>query len=142
MTRATEIFLGAVDLKYNRADYCFLNIVPNDEGVMIAGDTLLRWFYVVYDLTNYEILLAQAVFDNSAEDIHVVSALGKIPGAVSAADSGMYEFTDGSPSASDGEEPTFTGSTPTGTKNLNAGGKLTISWSLIAGALAGWYFIL
>ncbi|GMM35607.1 hypothetical protein DASC09_029320 [Saccharomycopsis crataegensis] len=140
MTEASQGMLQGVSSKYNKPDYCFLELLPGDDNTMIAGDTLLRWFYVVYDLTNYELSVAQALFNSTTEDIHVVSALDKIPGAVSAPSSTTYEGDMDTPEGTDGEEPTFTGTIHKGTKYLNAGGKLTSSWPLIVGGLAGWYF--
>ncbi|GMM35611.1 hypothetical protein DASC09_029360 [Saccharomycopsis crataegensis] len=141
ITQLAELFLTNVPSKYLKDNYCLLGIDASSDNSMVAGDVLLRWFYVVYDLTNYELSLAQAVFNSTEEDIQVISALGKVPGAVHVDSSITYEGSLTTPTSSDGEEPSFTGVTPTGLSKLNAGSKLTISRLLITGALAGWYFL-
>ncbi|GMM35612.1 hypothetical protein DASC09_029370 [Saccharomycopsis crataegensis] len=141
MTQVADLMTGE-NSKYKNADYCYLLIDVSTDNTMTAGDSLSRWFYVVYDLTNYELSLAQAVFNSTEEDIQVISALGKIPGAAHVASSITYGGDSDSPTSSDGEEPSFTGVTPTGLKKLNSGDKLTISWPLLAGATVGWYLFL
>ncbi|GMM35610.1 hypothetical protein DASC09_029350 [Saccharomycopsis crataegensis] len=142
MTQVADIFMSDEPSKYKNANYCLLGISASPDNTMTAGADLSRWFYVVYDLTNYELSLAQAVFNSTEEDIQVISALGKIPGAAHVASSITYGGDSDSPTSSDGEEPSFTGVTPTGYKKLNSGDKLTISWPLLAGATVGWYFFL
>ncbi|GMM35613.1 hypothetical protein DASC09_029380 [Saccharomycopsis crataegensis] len=138
----SPLFQFDVPSKYKKPNYCFLDIDCGNDNIIVAGDSLLRWFYVVYDLTNYELSLAQAVFNSTEEDVQVISALGKVPGAVHVDSSITYEGSLITPTSSDGEEPFFTGTVHKGTKNLNIGGRLTISWPLLVGAVAGWHFIL
>ncbi|GAV50213.1 hypothetical protein ZYGR_0U00690 [Zygosaccharomyces rouxii] len=57
---------------------CVLGILPSDVQA-ILGDVFLADAYVVYDLDDYEVSLAQASFDNSKEDIQIIS--DSIPGA-------------------------------------------------------------
>lgn len=52
---------------------CQLGIVPTTEGV-ILGDSFLNAAYVVYDLENYEIGLAQANYNANSENIEVISS--------------------------------------------------------------------
>ncbi|GAV54356.1 hypothetical protein ZYGR_0AL00880 [Zygosaccharomyces rouxii] len=62
-------------------DQCLLNIVPSDGEMAILGDYFLRDAYVVYDMDNNEISLAQANFDSN-EDIEAIT--GPVPSATRA----------------------------------------------------------
>lgn len=64
-------------------DSCVLGIVPSGDSTAILGDAFLVHAYVVYDLENYEISMAQANFDSNEEDIEVVTS--SIPKATPAA---------------------------------------------------------
>ena len=46
---------------------CLFGIAPSEGGTAVLGDTFLRSAYVVYDLANNEISLAQTVFNATAE---------------------------------------------------------------------------
>ncbi|GAV55118.1 hypothetical protein ZYGR_0AS04410 [Zygosaccharomyces rouxii] len=72
----SNYLLGSPD-KVND-DQCVLGILPSNVQA-ILGDVFLADAYVVYDLENYEVSLAQASFDDSKEDIQVMS--DSIPGA-------------------------------------------------------------
>ncbi|GCE98899.1 hypothetical protein ZYGM_002176 [Zygosaccharomyces mellis] len=81
---------GGFNIKSNLSNYllgspdggsssqCVLGILPSDVQA-ILGDVFLADAYVVYDLENYEVSLAQASFDDSQEDVQVIS--NSIPGA-------------------------------------------------------------
>uniref|UniRef100_A0A060TCA1 ARAD1B22000p n=1 Tax=Blastobotrys adeninivorans TaxID=409370 RepID=A0A060TCA1_BLAAD len=60
-----------------------VSIQPSD-NLKIMGGTFLRSAYVVYDLDNKEISLAQASFDQSDGDIQIID--GSVPGAEKAPD--------------------------------------------------------
>lgn len=60
---------------------CFLLILEQTGSYLVFGDNILRSMYLVYDLDDYEISIAQAKYTD-AEDIQVV--LSTIPGAVRA----------------------------------------------------------
>lgn len=62
-------------------DRCVLN-VKQSESTYMLGDAFLVDAYVVYDLENYEISIAQASFNNQEEDIEVIS--DTVPGATPA----------------------------------------------------------
>ncbi|QID86716.1 Aspartyl protease [Saccharomyces pastorianus] len=62
---------------------CVLAIVPQTgNATAILGDSFLRSAYVVYDLDNYEVSLAQANYASGKEDIEVIRST--VPGAVKA----------------------------------------------------------
>lgn len=66
----------------NGEDACIIGIVPGAFPFAIMGATFLRSAYVVYDLQNNEIALAQSVFNTTESDIEVISST--IPGAIKA----------------------------------------------------------
>lgn len=70
---------------------------------IILGDTFLRSAYVVYDLENYEIALAQAKYNATCTSIEAIS--DKIPRATSASDYSQAE-------------PTYTGLDPSNTHDI------------------------
>ncbi|KAK9480697.1 aspartic peptidase domain-containing protein [Lipomyces japonicus] len=87
----SEIFYPAISTDgtqitfTNGEDVCLLSVLPDtDIGVSILGDTFLRSAYVVYDLDNEEIGLAQTVFDS--EDSNIVAISSSIPSASAASE--------------------------------------------------------
>lgn len=64
---------------------CLLGIVPQSANSALLGDSFLSNAYVVYDLENKEVALAQARYDVDDEDIEVItSGASSIPGATNA----------------------------------------------------------
>lgn len=51
---------------------CLFGIAPAQGGTVVLGDTFLRSAYVVYDLANNEISLAQTVFNATANNIQEI----------------------------------------------------------------------
>ena len=64
------------------SNFCALGLVPQSSSRAILGDNFLTAAYVVYDLENLEVSMAQANYDGGSEDIEVISST--IPGAVKA----------------------------------------------------------
>jgi len=62
---------------------CIFAVVPETSPSVILGDVFLTHAYVVYDLENYEISLAQASYDDDTENIEVISS--NVPSAVTGA---------------------------------------------------------
>lgn len=66
---------------------CILGIGPAGDSVSILGDTFLRSAYVVYDLANNEISLAQTNFNSTSENIQEIqSGSAGVPHATGVAD--------------------------------------------------------
>ena len=66
----------------NGEDACLFGIAPSLGGQSVLGDTFLRSAYVVYDLANNEISLAQTVFNATASDVReITSGDNGVPGA-------------------------------------------------------------
>lgn len=62
---------------------CLLGIIPTSDSTgSILGDSFLTNAYVVYDLENLEISMAQAKYNVTSEDIEVIST--SVPNAVKA----------------------------------------------------------
>jgi len=62
---------------------CALGVMPQDELYVILGDVFLSSAYVVYDLEDYEISIAQANYDGAdSEDISAI--ISTVPGAIQA----------------------------------------------------------
>jgi hypothetical protein len=66
---------------------CILGIAPlGSSGTGILGDTFLRSAYVVYDLVNNEISLAQTIFNTTSSDIQeITTGSDPVPGATAVA---------------------------------------------------------
>nr|CAI6494281.1 BBF_HP1_G0016680.mRNA.1.CDS.1 [Saccharomyces cerevisiae] len=76
-------------------DHCLLNIEATDSG-FVLGDAFLVDAYVVYDLEDYEVSIAQASFNSQGEDIEIIS--NSIPGAIPAPGySSTWVYTPDSP---------------------------------------------
>jgi Eukaryotic aspartyl protease len=61
---------------------CLFGIAPASGEISVLGDTFLRSAYVVYDLDNNEISMAQTVFNATANDIREIgTGSGSVPGA-------------------------------------------------------------
>ena len=61
---------------------CLFGIAPSQGGPMVLGDTFLRSAYVVYDLANNEISIAQTVFNATSNNIRqITSGSDAVPGA-------------------------------------------------------------
>lgn len=106
---------------------CMLGIMPSEPGVNILGDTFLRSAYVVYDLENNEISLANTNFNPGKDDIHEISTgtnavpgASLVPSAVSSATgNGVQTATTGVPTG-----PVTTGSA-TGSATTGGSAKST-----------------
>jgi hypothetical protein len=72
------VFVNNYDRRGNPV--CILGILSGD-GTAILGDTFLRSAYVVYDLANNQISLAQTNFNSTSSNIQEITANGGIPGA-------------------------------------------------------------
>jgi len=64
---------------------CILGIGPAGDSTPVLGDTFLRSAYVVYDLHNNEISLAQTNFNSTTDDIHEISNSTGVPDATAVA---------------------------------------------------------
>ncbi|KAK9323360.1 aspartic peptidase domain-containing protein [Lipomyces orientalis] len=71
----------------NGQPVCLLTVTTSDDiGVSILGDTFLRSAYVVYDLDNHVIALAQTIFNETESDIVAIgTGATAIPGATATA---------------------------------------------------------
>lgn len=65
----------------NGQDICILGIGPAEGSTPVLGDTFLRSAYVVYDIQNNEISLAQTSFNSTSDNILEISNSTAIPSA-------------------------------------------------------------
>ena len=63
---------------------CYLGLMENEGSYIVLGDNVLRSMYVVYDLDDLSISLAQAKYTNDT-DIEEIGSDGGIPSATKAA---------------------------------------------------------
>ncbi|AMD18984.1 HBR083Cp [Eremothecium sinecaudum] len=68
-------------LQTRQPGLCAFSFFPHSRSIIILGDVFLSSAYVVYDLENYEISLAQATYDSSEEIEPIIST---VPRAVRA----------------------------------------------------------
>ncbi|QID86715.1 Aspartyl protease [Saccharomyces pastorianus] len=61
---------------------CILGILPTGDSSSILGDSFLTNAYVVYDLDNLEVSMAQAKYNVTSEDIDIIST--SVPNVVKA----------------------------------------------------------
>lgn len=79
----SELVLDAGDLYFRNGDRaCVFGIVPADGSTPVLGDTFLRSAYVVYDLANNEISLANTNFNSTSNKIlEIGTGDNAVPGA-------------------------------------------------------------
>ncbi|KAI0526577.1 aspartic-type endopeptidase [Xylaria bambusicola] len=65
----------------NGEEACLFGIAPAGEGTNVLGDTFLRSAYVVYDIDNNQISLAQTKFNATNSNVREIPAGTDIPGA-------------------------------------------------------------
>lgn len=98
------------------SEACSFGIYGAGEDPILFGDTFLRSAYVVYDLDNNQIALAQARFDVSGSDIQEFSAGGSIPGVNTVASQVQVPQTHSGPLQTQQATRTATGSVIGGTQ--------------------------
>lgn len=79
------------------SEACSFGIYGAGEDPILFGDTFLRSAYVVYDLDNNQIALAQARFDVSDSDIQEFTAGASIPGVNTVASQVQVTLTHSGP---------------------------------------------
>jgi Eukaryotic aspartyl protease len=77
--------LGRTPTFDDGSEICNIGIERAGDNPIVFGDTFLRSAYVVYDLENNQVALAQAMFDVSDSDIQEFTAGGSIPGLLAVA---------------------------------------------------------
>jgi hypothetical protein len=75
---------SALDPTYGGSE-CLFDLLPGDGEGYLLGDSFLRSAYVVYDLNNNEIGLAQTIFNSAGTDIlEIVNGTNGIPNPTTA----------------------------------------------------------
>ena len=118
-------------------DICLFGIAPSQGTTPVLGDTFLRSAYVVYDLANNEISLAQTDFNSkSSHVVEIAKGTGSAPDAIR-----MISAVEAPVSQSGSARiPTVSGtvtggSIPTGT---NSAGSSHVPYKMLAAAAGCW----
>jgi len=125
---------------------CLFGVAPAQGSTPVLGDTFLRSAYVVYDLANNEISLAQTVFNSTTDDVREIgNGTNAVPNATPVASA---VSTIAGSSATDGARlggatGTVTGglSNPTATSSATLGPQhmsLSLSSVIAAVAVVAW----
>lgn len=94
----------------NGEEACLFGIAPAQGGTPVLGDTFLRSAYVVYDLANNEISLAQTVFNATNDDIQVIAKGSKSVPDATPVSNPVTNVANGADGTSNGDPiPTGTG---------------------------------
>ncbi|KAB8213900.1 putative aspartic-type endopeptidase opsB [Aspergillus novoparasiticus] len=93
-----ELVIDAGDLRFrNGARACIFGIVPAGDSTAVLGDTFLRSAYVVYDLSNNEISLANTNFNSTQDNIlEIGTGDDSVPGATQVSNPVTSVVADGS----------------------------------------------
>ncbi|OCK77956.1 acid protease [Lepidopterella palustris CBS 459.81] len=120
---------------------CILGIGPAGDSTCVLGDTFLRSAYVVYDLQNNEISLAQTNFNATKTNVMVIqSGSAGVPDATGVANA-VSSVAVGTGGARNGGQPNLTGTgataTAAATNTKTGGAAAATAWSGAAAAVAG-----
>lgn len=108
------------------SNICALGLIPQSSSSLILGDNFLTAAYVVYDLDNLEISLAQANYDGGSSNIEVISS--SVPSAVKGP-SYSSTWSTSVPISTGGNIFTVSGSNSTTTAGNSASGTTSSSRS-------------
>ncbi|OCL12699.1 candidapepsin-4 precursor [Glonium stellatum] len=115
---------------------CILGIGPAGQSTCVLGDTFLRSAYVVYDLSNNEISLAQTNFNATKSNVmEIQSGTSGVPDATGVANA-VSSVAVGSGGARNGGQPSVTGAVTTAT-HAGAAMRTQAPWVGAAAAVAG-----
>lgn len=120
------------------AGACGLGASGPIQGAVILGDTFLRSAYVVYDLENYQVAIAQAAGGKTGSSSIVVIPTGtSIPGVSSTASASGTQLSGNAATAQATGIPVATGKTLTaGTPTFNLGPSATASNAQPSGGIS------
>ncbi|KAL2816362.1 putative aspartic-type endopeptidase opsB [Aspergillus cavernicola] len=139
-----ELIIHSGDLRFRNGERaCIFGIVPAGDSTVVLGDTFLRSAYVVYDLANNEISLANTRFNSTESNVlDIGTGDNAVPSATKVSHPVTSVVADGSGARIGGPSGTdFTVSSTGGAVTL--GGPTEIPKHLAFGALAmGYMFAL
>ena len=124
----------------NGVEACLFGIAPAGAGTAVLGDTFLRSAYVVYDLDNNEISLAQTNFNATTTNVKEITGPGEVPDATAVAN--PVDATAGVVQSS-GTASTGAGISGLGGSSDESAASVVSSVSAFVASLAFgmWYFI-
>lgn len=108
---------------------CAFGVAESDDYYLL-GDTFLRSAYVVYDLDNKEIAIAQAKFDSTTASVTAISEGSSIPNVASTASAVVASSTG---SSSNGDRSKKSGAAPVAA--MGAASLVAMAMGAVAGTL-------
>ncbi|PYI10906.1 acid protease [Aspergillus sclerotiicarbonarius CBS 121057] len=139
-----ELVLDVGDLLFQDGERaCIFGIVPAGDSTAVLGDTFLRSAYVVYDLANNEISLANTNFDATGDNIlEIGTGEDSVPGATKVAHPVTTVAVDGSGARIGGPTGAIFTDIPSTTGSGGAAARLTgVPKHLAFGAAAIGYML-
>ncbi|OJJ52563.1 hypothetical protein ASPSYDRAFT_188999 [Aspergillus sydowii CBS 593.65] len=138
----SELIINGGGLRFSNGDRaCIFGIAPAGDSTAVLGDTFLRSAYVVYDLTNNEISLAQTRFNSTESNIfEIQSGDHAVPNATKVSHPVTSVVADGSGARIGG--PTDSGNTIQSTDTGTAvawGRAMGVSKHLALSAVVMWH---
>ncbi|KAL3468965.1 aspartic peptidase domain-containing protein [Aspergillus californicus] len=135
----SELVIQSGDLRFwNGEQACVFGIVPAGDSTAVLGDTFLRSAYVVYDLENNEISLANTRFNSTTSNIlEIGTGRGAVPNATAVPNPITSVVADGSGARIGGPTGTNTvPSTSTGAAVVALGGGIGLTRYIAVWAIA------
>lgn len=126
-----EISLSALALQV-LSSQCQLGVIEQDSDLILFGDNVLRHMYVVYDLEDLEISIAQANFSNDT-DIEVISS--SVPSATRAAQYSATALSSASEASATGTMSYSGGGGSSGSSSSGSSGSNHKSGGVLIGVL-------
>lgn len=138
----SELIINGGGLRFSNGDRaCIFGVAPAGDSTAVLGDTFLRSAYVVYDLTNNEISLAQTRFNSTESNIfEIQSGDHAVPNATKVSHPVTSVVADGSGARIGG--PTDSGNTIQSTDTGTAvawGRAMGVSKHLALSAVVMWH---
>lgn len=124
---------GSYGSSGNDENICLFGIAPSEGSMSVLGDTFLRSAYVVYDLANNEISLAQTDFNSTTSHVSEIGTTVPDATPVSSAIEASVSQSGGARIA--GVSTVTAGSIPTGTSGAVSA---SVPYEILAGAAGLW----
>ena len=128
---------GSYGSSSSSENICLFGIAPAQGSTSVLGDTFLRSAYVVYDLANNEISLAQTVFNSTTSHVlEIDTGTASVPDATSVISAIQASVSQSGGARIAGVSGTVTGgSTATGTSGAVSS---HVPWKILAVAAGFW----
>lgn len=116
----------------NGNSLCIFGIAPSGGSTTVLGDTFLRSAYVVYDLANNEISLAQTDFNSTTSNVvEIGTGTASVPNDIAVANPVQAAISQSGGARIGGASGTFTGGI-SGSTGTSAAGAIKIPYGVLA----------